>query len=281
MTTLKEVDEYYAKESKKRIHHINPDLLTTKDLKNYYEQTYPTTGLYDKSNHSFYFDIKRKNIIKNYICNLKKEKRKDFLDLGCGDGTFLFDLQNFCNKLIGIDIAYSKLSATKKKKAIKNYQFIVASAENLPIKSNVFSIVLCSEVIEHLKKPESCISELYRVTKIGGKAIITTQPAYYPHRIFTDILGIRVKKTYKHKLNADGHIWEFNPKDLVGKIRKIGFRPIKIQATPNLVFHGITYLLFNNFLFQFLSFIDRLMSTFPPINRYYGEHLIIIAEKLK
>jgi 2-polyprenyl-3-methyl-5-hydroxy-6-metoxy-1,4-benzoquinol methylase len=54
----------------------------------------------------------------------------------------------------------------------KKVGLIVADAENLPFKENVFDRILLSEVIEHLPHPSSVIWEIKRILK--GKAVITT-----------------------------------------------------------------------------------------------------------
>lgn len=44
----------------------------------------------------------------------------------------------------------------------------------LPFKDEAFDVIWCSEVIEHLREPETVLNELRRVTRRGGQLILTT-----------------------------------------------------------------------------------------------------------
>lgn len=50
---------------------------------------------------------------------------------------------------------------------------IISDVTDLPLKSNTFDRILCTEVLEHVFQPISVVKELYRVTKKGGKILIT------------------------------------------------------------------------------------------------------------
>lgn len=65
---------------------------------------------------------------------------------------------------------------------------VVASADCLPFRSNVFDAVVSQAVFEHLQYPEAAASEVWRVLKPDGVAKIDTaflQPEHaYPHHYF-------------------------------------------------------------------------------------------------
>lgn len=50
---------------------------------------------------------------------------------------------------------------------------IVCDIRDMPINSDMFDIVLCSEVLEHVYKPEEAIKEMARVLKQGGIMLLT------------------------------------------------------------------------------------------------------------
>lgn len=56
----------------------------------------------------------------------------------------------------------------------KNIDQIV-DAHKLPFKNNSFSVILCTEVLEHCYDPDRVLSEFYRVLKPKGKLILTTR----------------------------------------------------------------------------------------------------------
>jgi ubiquinone/menaquinone biosynthesis C-methylase UbiE len=104
-----------------------------------------------------------------------------WLDIGCGVGQFLYKiLQVDDNYVIGTDIS---LSAIKKANSLlnkhagnKNYALVNQGKTKLPIKDNSIDYILSADVMEHVgyENQKEIISEMYRVLKIGGKAIIHT-----------------------------------------------------------------------------------------------------------
>ncbi len=58
---------------------------------------------------------------------------------------------------------------------------VVADAHDIPFKDGEFEVVLCTEVLEHVKDPKKVISELGRVLKPGGRVILTTRFVYPLH----------------------------------------------------------------------------------------------------
>src|SRR5271157_5549639 len=54
----------------------------------------------------------------------------------------------------------------------------------LPFSDNAFSLVVCEQVIEHLHNTTFFISELYRILKIGGSLLLSTENlASWPNRL--------------------------------------------------------------------------------------------------
>ncbi|MFX1466678.1 MAG: class I SAM-dependent methyltransferase [Promethearchaeota archaeon] len=97
------------------------------------------------------------------------------LDIGSGKSTLLSVLPMFSNiRLVCMDLALTHLQRMIPvvEKNRNKVGLIVADAENLPFKENIFDRILLSEVIEHLPNPVSAIWEIKRVLK--GKAVITT-----------------------------------------------------------------------------------------------------------
>lgn len=49
---------------------------------------------------------------------------------------------------------------------------ILADINNLPVKARQFDVVICSEVLEHIKDPISVLKESYRILRPGGILLI-------------------------------------------------------------------------------------------------------------
>lgn len=66
-----------------------------------------------------------------------------------------------------------------------NYSHLdyVASLDKLPIEDESFDAVLCTQVLEHLQKPNESIKEMYRVLKPGGHLYLTAPMAHNEHQV--------------------------------------------------------------------------------------------------
>jgi SAM-dependent methyltransferase len=81
------------------------------------------------------------------------------LDLGCGNSNYT---KYFPNR-IGIDIV-SKAGIS-----------VVGDAHNLPFRANAFSMILSTEMLEHVQEPQRVIDEIQRILKPEGKLVLTTR----------------------------------------------------------------------------------------------------------
>jgi SAM-dependent methyltransferase len=92
---------------------------------------------------------------------------KHVLDIGAGGSGY----DRFFPNRVAIDIDPSRKPD------------IVADAHQLPFEEGEFEMVLCTEVLEHLKQPQVAINEMHRVLKPGGKLILTTRFIYPLHDV--------------------------------------------------------------------------------------------------
>lgn len=58
---------------------------------------------------------------------------------------------------------------------------VIADAHALPFKDSEFALVLCTEVLEHVRDPRAAIAQMRRVLKPGGTLILTTRFIYPIH----------------------------------------------------------------------------------------------------
>ena len=90
----------------------------------------------------------------------------NFFTLDCGSG-------GRPRGTVNIDI----IKKFQKADFTKAPNFILASGEHLPFRSNVFRFVLSFHTLEHVHNPQKMLLELIRVCEVGGRAHVQV-----PHR---------------------------------------------------------------------------------------------------
>lgn len=97
---------------------------------------------------------------------------KKVLDMGCGIGTVINELEKVnenCD-FYGVDV--SKTLINEAKEGSKRNKFKVYDGGRIPFKDSFFDKTGCFTVIEHVANPVELINELARVTKKNGLVII-------------------------------------------------------------------------------------------------------------
>jgi ubiquinone/menaquinone biosynthesis C-methylase UbiE len=121
--------------------------------------------LYHSSNPLVrYIHGKRLRIIKALVAGNKGK----ILDCGCGEGHLLRELSG---DKYGVD--YSPLALRKAQKRNPKATILEGDITNLPFDNNSFDVVVCSEVLEHILDYKTAVSEIIRVTRKGGRMIIS------------------------------------------------------------------------------------------------------------
>tara|TARA_B100000579_G_C22662766_1_gene771751 strand:- start:215 stop:919 length:705 start_codon:yes stop_codon:yes gene_type:complete len=110
---------------------------------------------------------------KSLIKWMNPSKNKTLIDVACGTGDLgkLFqDSTDENSKILCIDPNKNMINKGKKKlNDYKNIKWIVAPAENLPIKNNSCDYYTISFGLRNTKNLDKTLSEAYRVLKPGGR----------------------------------------------------------------------------------------------------------------
>lgn len=160
---------------------------------------------------------------------------KNYLDIGCGNGTIL----NYMSKHVksknnfGLELSVNKLKTTKKRNP-KAF-LIQADAENLPFHKQTLDLITIADVVEHVPNPSKLIKEAARVSKNVIIRIPIERNMEYslvenPKKIFLKymrkLLGIKIDE-------FEEHLHRFNRKEFVCLLRKNGLNVIKRNVFDN------------------------------------------------
>jgi demethylmenaquinone methyltransferase/2-methoxy-6-polyprenyl-1,4-benzoquinol methylase len=104
---------------------------------------------------------------------MNPSKDKTLIDVACGTGDLgklFLDLTDKNGKIFCVDPNEGMISKGKEKlKTYNNINWIIASAENLPIKDNSCDYYTISFGLRNTKNINKALSEAYRVLKPGGR----------------------------------------------------------------------------------------------------------------
>ncbi len=148
------------------------------------------------------------------------------LDIGCGTGrhtTAVFQLKKVT--VIGADRNIHDLCEARNRIQWHHrlgehgggrWGLAAADIVGLPFKNNVFDLVICSEVLEHVARDAIAADELIRVLK-PGHTLVVSVPRYLPERICWAL-----SKSYARANN--GHIRIYRKKMLIRWLESLGLK---------------------------------------------------------
>lgn len=104
---------------------------------------------------------------------------KSVLDVGCGTGYGCKLLSSRANKVTGVDQSSEAIDYCKKHYAGANIEYCVMDGNTLSLATR-FDVVVCYQVIEHMRDVQIFLEQLKSVTAPGGLILITTPNVIIP-----------------------------------------------------------------------------------------------------
>ncbi|HSG41600.1 MAG TPA: class I SAM-dependent methyltransferase [Anaerolineales bacterium] len=98
------------------------------------------------------------------------------LENGCGVGMYIEHLSPFGGTVIGLEYDFERAAEA----LVRSENILNAAGEQLPLPSSTFDLILSHEVIEHVQNDRDSISEMIRILKTGGRAVIFCPNRGYP-----------------------------------------------------------------------------------------------------
>jgi len=148
------------------------------------------------------------------------------LDIGCGTGRHTCAAYRFKNVIaVGADLKFEDLTEASERLKLHDrlgehgggvWGLAAADATSLPFKDECFDLVICSEVLEHIKDYLQAIREIVRVLK-PGRNLAVSVPRYWPERICWAL-------SEAYHTAEGGHIRIFRQRQLTSDLRKAGVR---------------------------------------------------------
>jgi SAM-dependent methyltransferase len=143
----------------------------------------------------------------------------DVLDAGMGTGSNIELVSRLAGgrRIRGMDLAWPAVVSCATR--YENVDVIQASVASIPFRDEVFDLVLCMDVLQHLPRSEVCtaIVEMRRVMRRGGRLLLRTGAAF----------------GHRHVVEYDD--WRlYQPEDLSSIVRDSGLRELRTTYANSL-----------------------------------------------
>jgi len=161
------------------------------------------------------------------------------LEVGCVPGHLTLLLADLGYKISCVDIEPKRFAKLWSAHSIKMHKVDIET-ERLPFENGTFSVVLFTEVLEHLRvQPIFALREVARVTESGGKIILSVPNITPIHRwrFFTgrDYQGDIIKEFEKlDTFGHMGHIRLYSAKEVQRLLQYVGYTEVKYMRGGSL-----------------------------------------------
>lgn len=156
-----------------------------------------------------------KNFLYNYLLRksavedvLRNEKREMILEVGSG----ISPLVTTDDRIVYSDLSILALQIMKRN--LGKGMYVAADIMNLPFRTESFSHVVSSEVLEHVEDDRNALAEIARITKALGVFIVT-----FPHRRFYFALDDRFVR----------HFRRYELAEMENHLKEAGLYPVLVR----------------------------------------------------
>lgn len=127
-------------------------------------------------------DMSLKRRAQSIIDGLEIQDGDNVIDIGCGDGYYLYLLLNLPVKLslTGYDNDKIVLENAKKNLRSKKIRLVLGTAENIQLRDESFEKIIMTEVLEHIEQDKKALKEIYRLLKPNGMLLLTVPSYNFP-----------------------------------------------------------------------------------------------------
>jgi 2-polyprenyl-3-methyl-5-hydroxy-6-metoxy-1,4-benzoquinol methylase len=149
------------------------------------------------------------------------------LDVGCSSGYLARPLVEAGATVVGVELDPAAAEAAR----TVCDEVVVGDVESLvlPFEAESFDVVLCGDVVEHLRDPGAALARLRPLLRSGGRLVLTT-PNVANWAMRLSLLGGRWRYTERGILDRT-HTHLFTRKTLVETVTDAGYRVVALDHT--------------------------------------------------
>jgi 2-polyprenyl-3-methyl-5-hydroxy-6-metoxy-1,4-benzoquinol methylase len=159
---------------------------------------------------------------------------RDVLDVGCSSGYLARPLTDAGARVLGLEIDPDAAAQARSVCA----EVVVGDVESmeLPFERESFDVILCGDVVEHLRDPGAALARLRPLLRPRGRLVLTT-PNVANWSMRLSLLAGRWRYTERGILDRT-HTHLFTRKTLVETVETAGYRIVTLDHTAPVPFVG-------------------------------------------
>lgn len=191
---------------------------------------------------------------------------KRLLEIGCGLGIDLFHFAKGGAKVYGIDVAEKAIKLAEKNFELHgvNGELHIMNGEDIKFNDNSFDVVYAHGVLAYTENPEKMVSEIHRVLKTGGEAILMMYNRNSWLFILAKLFGVKLER-------EDAPIFNTYSINVFRKmLRSFSHVDIIIERLPvrTRIHKGMKASFYNSLFVPVFNMIPR------SVVRLFGAHII-------
>jgi 2-polyprenyl-3-methyl-5-hydroxy-6-metoxy-1,4-benzoquinol methylase len=172
--------------------------------------------------------------IVEYLCSRFLDGPCRVLDAGCGGNGCSLTRVPLNVDVTGIDIKRSNV--VKSRCRCRGFNFVVGSITHLPFKNELFDLVVCVDVLEHVRRKDQAVTELSRAMRRNGRLVGSTSNMMNPILLFDCLTPKPITQALSKKYAEDHYARHarFTPSGLTHSLRraKLEFHSMFIVGYP-------------------------------------------------
>ena len=151
------------------------------------------------------------------------------IEVGPGSGVYLPTLATVADEVVGADVEDAYLNGIRGiEHQYSNVRLVRDDITRSAFPDSHFDLILCSEVIEHIRDSRSALAEMHRILCPGGILIVSTPQRFSPLELCSKIAFLPgvidlVRRVYDEPILETGHVNVMTRRTLQSQLDAAGF----------------------------------------------------------
>jgi ubiquinone/menaquinone biosynthesis C-methylase UbiE len=203
-------------------------------------------------------------------------KGRKVLDVGCGTGAFDFYLANKGFEVTGVDVSRNAITSARENASrfglSERTRFYTSPFLKFNLKRK-FDIVICSEVLEHLKNDKGVVNKIFKLLNPGGICVFSSPS------VNSVVYKFGMAKEFDKKV---GHLRRYSVPDFYGLVSEAGFDIVRLKKNQGFLRDVFFIFPFGDLIIRAANrfgFVSDLLTLVDNLFLPLGEAQIIILAK--